>query len=39
MWRAFAQYLFYIGSHAVNIPLSETCFVGTDTLLKEGNRK
>lgn len=31
------EYLFYVGSHLVNIPLIEMCFVGTSILLKDSN--
>ena len=37
MGRAFVEYLFYIGSYVVNVPLSEMCFVGTNILLKYSN--
>lgn len=34
---AFAEYLFYVGSYAVRVPLSEMCFDGTHILLKYRN--
>lgn len=31
------EHLFYVGSHIINMPLIEMCFVGTCILLKDSN--